>query len=29
MPALETKVVDETENHMEGGHFLSESVHKD
>ena len=26
---LETKVVDETENHMEGGHFSSESVHKD
>lgn len=26
---LETKVVDETENHMEGGHFSSESVHED
>ena len=28
MPALETKVVDEIENHMEGGHFSSESVHE-
>uniref|UniRef100_A0A0D6QXM1 PH domain-containing protein n=1 Tax=Araucaria cunninghamii TaxID=56994 RepID=A0A0D6QXM1_ARACU len=26
---LETKVVDETENHMHGGHFSSESVHED
>ena len=26
---LETKVVDEIENHMEGGHFSSESVHED
>lgn len=26
---LESKVVDATENHMEGGHFSSESVHDD
>ena len=26
---LETKVVNETENHMGGGHFSIESVHKD
>ena len=29
MPTLETKVVNETKNHMEGGHFSSESVHED